>query len=255
MRKIAAIVQARMSSTRLPNKVLTDIEGKPLLWHLINRIRYSKHITEIIIATSNSENDKAILVFADQMGIKSYAGKIDDVLDRYYQAALENNIDIIIRITADCPLLDPIILDKIIQMYIEGNCDYVSNTMPPSFPDGLDVEVFSFEVLIKAWKQAKLSSEREHVTPYIRKNPNLFKLKNYTNDEEDLSYMRWTVDEKEDLEFIRKIYKYLFQKKEIFLMKDILELLKNKPELMKINNQYSRNEGYSKSLQEDKIVK
>ena len=255
MKKIAIIIQARIRSTRLPNKVLTDIEGKPMLWHHINRLKYSKYSPEIIIATTKSEEDKKILNFAKELNVKTYAGSVDDVLDRYYQAALKFNIDIIIRITADCPLIDPEVLDKVLEEFLKGDYDYVANARKnhQSYPDGLDVEVFSFSALEKAWKEAKWASQREHVGNYIT-DTDLFKLGDVENDQ-DLSNMRWTVDEKEDLQFVREIYSHLFHKKEIFLMKDILEVLNENPDLMKINNQYERNEGYLKSLREDKIVK
>ncbi len=250
MVKIAVIIQARIGSTRLPKKVLTDIEGHSMLWHLVNRLRHSKANPEIIIATSISDEDAQISKIAKNLGVKTFAGSIDDVLDRFYQAALKFNPELIVRITADCPLMDPEVFDKVIQFFLDGEYDYVSNTKPPTYPDGLDVEVFTFEALRKAWEEARLMSEREHVTPYIRENPEIFKLGNIENDI-DLNEMRWTVDEKEDLEFVREIYKNLYSKKEAFLMGDILDLLKDKPELMKINSQFKRNEGYLKSLRED----
>ena len=254
MVKITTIIQARIGSSRLPKKVLSDIEGRSMLWHLVNRLKNSKFSPEIIIATTISDLDKEILRLAKDLGVKGNAGSIDDVLDRFYQTALKYKLDIIVRITADCPLMDPLVFDKVIQFFLDGDYDYATNTLPPTFPDGLDVEVFTFETLKKAWKEAKLASEREHVTPYIRKNPQIFKLGNIIS-ELDLSEMRWTVDEKEDLQFIMEIYNNLYNKKEVFLMDDILNLLKEKPELLKINDQYERNEGYLKSLKEDRIVK
>lgn len=248
-------MQARMDSTRLPNKVLVDIEGKPMLWHHVNRLKHSRYSPEIIIATTTLDDDKKIIDIAKDLNVKNYAGSVDDVLDRYYQAALKFNLKIIIRITADCPLIDPEVLDKVIEKFLSEDYDYVANARRnhQTYPDGLDVEVFSFEALKKAWEKADLASQREHVTNYIT-DTDLFKLGDVENDK-DLSNMRWTVDEKEDLQFVREVYKYLFHKKEIFLMNDIIKLLKEKPELMKINNQFERNEGYLKSVREDKIVK
>lgn len=254
MKNIAIIVQARMGSTRLPGKVLKEIEEKPMLWHHMNRLKHSKYSPEIIIATSTLEKDKPILRLAKELNVNSFAGSHDDVLDRYYQAALKYKVDIIARITSDCPVIDPEVFDKVLEKFLEGNYDYVSNVRPPTFPDGLDVEIFSFETLKKIWTKAKLASEREGVTGYLGKNIESFNIYNVEN-EQNLSYMRWTVDEKEDLEFIREVYKNLYAKKEIFLMDDILKLLKNKPELMEINRKYNRNEGYIKSLKSDKIVK
>jgi len=253
MKKISIIIQARMGSTRLPNKVLAEIEGKPMLYHLVQRLKLSKFNPEIIIATTKDNSDKQIIDLAKTLKIKYYAGSINDVLDRYYQAAKKYNIKIIIRITADCPLIDPRILDKVISEFLTDNYDYLCNTNPPSFPDGLDIEIFSFETLERAWKSAKLSSEREHVTAYIYKNPEIFRLGNIAN-KTDLSGMRWTVDEKEDLEFVRQIYKFLYKGHHIFLMEDIIKFLKEKPEIMLINKKFQRNEGYLKSLQEDKDI-
>ncbi len=254
MKKIAIIIQARMGSSRLPGKVLKTIDGIPMLGLQINRLKHSKYSPEIIIATSTLKQDKPILKLAEELTIKSYAGSHEDVLDRYYQAALRYNIDIIARITADSPLIDPEIFDKMLEVFLENNFDYISNVRPATFPDGLDIEIFSLETLERTWKEARKSSEREHVTGYIGTNLNLFKTFNFEN-EKDYSEMRWTVDEPEDFEFIKEVYKNLYHKKEIFLMKDILELLKEKPELMKINSKFIRDEGYLKSLQNDKLVK
>ncbi len=253
MVKLAVIIQARMGSTRLPNKVLADIERKPMIWHHINRLNYSKYSPDIIIATTNLNQDKKILELAEQYNIKSFAGSSDDVLDRYYQTAKLYSVDIIIRITADCPLIDPKIFDQVVDLYLEGDCDYASNTRPPTYPDGLDVEGFSFYALEKSWKEAKLTSQREHVTNYIT-DTGEFKLKNLSYIE-NLSHLRWTVDEKEDLQFVREIYKYLYPKKKIFLMNDVLKLLEERPELIEINKKYIRNEGYLRSLKKDRIIK
>lgn len=254
MKRIAVIIQARMGSTRLPNKVLADIEGRPMLWHLIQRLKESKFEPEIIIATTTSEGDKPILSFSAKFNLKSHAGSEDDVLDRFYQTALKYKMDVIIRITADCPLIDPEVFDKVLKFYLENEYDYVSNTHPPTYPDGLDVEICSFEILEKAWKEAKFKSEREHVTYYIWNNDQIFNLGNVfynENPSESLKDLRWTVDEKEDLEFVRQVFKHLYPKKKVFLMNDIIELLNQKPELLKINNQFLRNEGFFESLKKD----
>jgi len=254
MKKITVIIQARLGSTRLPNKVLADIEGKSMLWHLINRLKHSKYNPELVIATTTSENDKKIIDLSKNLGLKSLAGSEDDVLDRYYQAALKNNAETIVRITADCPMIDPVVMDKVIEKFFEENSDYASNTHPPTYPDGLDVEVFSFKTLKKAWNEAKRSTEREHVTYFIYTHPELFKLSNVVNPI-DLNELRWTVDEKEDLDFVREIYKNLYYKREIFLMEDILKLLREKPELIDMNKKFMRDEGLLKSLKEDRIIK
>ncbi len=254
MLKLAVIIQARMGSTRLPNKVMAEILGKPMLWHLISRIKQSKYNPEIIIATSISEEDKQILQLAKDLNIKSFAGSVDDVLDRFYQAALKFRSETFVRITADCPLIDPKVFDEVVKAFLVDDVDFTSNTHPPTYPDGLDVEVFSFKTLEKTWKEAKLSSEREHVTAYMWKNPNIFKLNNVYNDF-DIHELRWTVDEKEDLLFVKEVYRNLYPKKKNFLMADILNLLVKKPELSEINNNIVMNDGYIKSLREDRKVK
>lgn len=246
---IAGIVQARMGSTRLPGKVLIDIEGKPLLEHVIQRVSASRLVQRIIIATTENEKDKAIISFARQRGIFCYAGSEEDVLDRFYRAAGRYNVDIIVRITPDDPFKDPEIIDKVVGYYLshEEGVDYVSNTMKPTYPEGLDVEVFSFAALRRAWREAEKPSEREHVTPYIWNHPELFRLANVENDE-DLSHLRWTLDTETDLKFTREIYTRLY-KGQVFLMKDILTLLNAEPELRLINSRASRNAGYLKSLE------
>ena len=247
---IAAIIQARMGSTRLPGKVMKPLCGKPILWHIITRISYSKQIEKIIIATTDKEEDKVIVKLAEQMGVAFYRGSSDDVLDRYYQAARKFNVDPVVRITADCPLIDPEIMDNIIDYYLKGGYDYVSNGLKPTLPDGLDTEVFSFKSLEKAWAEAKKPSEREHVTSYIYNHPELLKIHNYENDV-DLSGMRWVVDEEADYQFISEVYKNLYKDGKIFYVKDIIRLLEEMPELLKLNKGISRNEGYRISLLKD----
>ena len=177
----------------------------------------------------------------------------DDVLDRYYKTAINYNVksdDIIIRITSDCPLIDPFVVDKVIEEHLLNNNDYTSNVIDCTYPDGLDCEVFNFSTLKDAWVNANLSSQREHVTLYIRNNPDKFKLANVKHHK-DLSELRWTLDEKEDFIFIDEIYKNLFNKSSFFTMEDILDLIKEKPNLLKINSEFIRNEGLLKSLNED----
>jgi len=253
MRKVVAIIQARMGSTRLPGKVMMKIVGRPMLWHVINRLKHAKRLDDTVIATTTLNEDKTILKLASEMGVKGYAGSEDDVLDRYYQAAIRYKADVIVRITADCPLIDPTVIDRAIEFYLNHDFDYVGTGIKPTYPDGLDTEVLSFNALERAWKEASLASEVEHVTPYIKKNPQLFDIKNVENDK-DLSYMRWTVDEERDLKFVREIYKRLYIEGKIFYMDDILNLLKKFPEIMDINKSIMRDEGYLKSLREDKII-
>jgi len=252
--KTVAIIQARMGSTRLPGKVMEEIAGKPMLWYIIDRVKRSELIHGICVATTSTEIDRPIVKLAADSGTGSYAGSEEDVLDRYYRASKEFAMDAIVRITADCPLIDPRVLDRVIQRYLEGDCDYAANTLKPTYPDGLDVEVFSRAALERAWEESRLASEREHVTPYIWKNPEKFRLANVENNV-DLSDLRWSVDENQDLEFVRQVYKHLYKEGYIFYMEDVLKLLEKYPALKQINRGIVINEGYYKSLKEDKIVK
>ena len=248
---IVAIIQARMGSTRLPGKVLIDIQGKPLLAHVIDRVREAKSIDRIIIATTDSGKEKAIIDYARSQEIPYFIGSEEDVLDRFYQAAKEYEAGTIIRITPDDPFKDPEIIDKVADYYLshEGEVDYVSNTIKPTYPEGLDVEVFSFNALAKAWQEARKPSEREHVTPYIWNHPELFRLVNIENSE-DLSHLRWTLDNEADLKFTREVYSRLYRG-QVFLMRDILALLRAEPELVHINQGTARNTGYLKSLEHE----
>lgn len=248
--RIVAIIQARVGATRLPGKTLADIAGKPLLAHVIQRVRASRTVSEIVVATTTAPEDRAVLDLAVQYGVKVYAGSRDDVLDRFYQAAKLVSAEVIVRITADDPFKDPQVLDKIAQYFIDHpELDYASNTIEPTYPEGLDIEVFSFAALETAWREARLPSEREHVTPYIWKNPDKFKVANIKHDE-DLSHLRWTIDYKEDLCFAREVYARLYHG-QVFLMEDILALLRAEPELCEINRGIARNVGYLQSLVQD----
>lgn len=252
MKKITALIQARLGSTRLPRKTLMMLEGETLLWHLIKRVRASKYVNDFVIATTTQERDNEIVGFTEKNNLNTYRGSENDVLDRFYKAAVRYKVETIVRVTPDCPMLDPIVMDKVISKYLESGYDYVSNTLPPTFPDGLDTEVFSFAALETAWDEAKLSAEREHVTPYITANPELFRLCNVEN-EENLSHLRWTVDTQRDFEFVKKVF-LNFKGKDIFFMEDVLELLRKKPYLLEINKGIIRNEGYLKSLRRDGIL-
>ena len=250
---IIAIVQARMGSTRLPGKVLLNLEDKTVLEHVVERIRSSEHVDDVVVATTISKDDLRIVELCANLGVCVYCGSEDDVLDRYYQAAKLFKADNIVRITSDCPVIDPKIIDDVITVHLMNNADYTSNTLNETYPDGQDVEVFTFASLRTAWKNAKLTSEREHVTPYITNNSDIFKHASLEY-KEDLSQKRWTLDNAEDLEFLRLIYKYLYNKDQLFDMDDILTLIDEKPEIEKINQHIIRNEGYLKSLREDKTL-
>lgn len=252
--RIVAIVQARMGSTRLPGKTLANIVGKPMLAHVVERLRGARLLQGIVIATTAKGADDAIVKLAEKLMAYVFRGSEDDVLDRYYQAFRKHPADVVVRVSSDCPLADPHVVDRVVSHYLRGNYDYVSNVLKRTYPDGLDVEVFSFKALEKAWQEAKWTSEREHVTSYIWNNPDKFRLANVEN-EVDLSHFRWTVDGKEDLEFVRQVYKHLYKERQIFYMEDILELLREHPNLKQINQGIATNEGYAKSLKADKIVR
>ncbi|MBW2993080.1 aminotransferase class III-fold pyridoxal phosphate-dependent enzyme [Candidatus Woesearchaeota archaeon] len=245
-----AIIQARMGSTRLPGKMLKKINGKPLIFYALEQIKKSKLIDKMVLATTNKKRDVVLLNTVKQAGYDVFAGDEDDVLDRYYQAAKLFKGDIIVRLTGDCPLIDANIIDYVLQKFKDDSCDYASNIHPPTFPDGLDVEVFSFNSLEKAWGGAKLNSEREHVTPYIWKNKDKFKLLNLKNDT-DFSEIRLTVDEEDDFLFINKLLNKIGNRE--ITLNLIAETLQKFPELRELNNKFERNEGYAKSIKEDKM--
>lgn len=223
-----------MGSTRLPNKVLKDLCGRPVLWHVVERLKYCKHVSDIVIATTILPEDDAIQKFCEENNIKFSRGSSDNVLSRYYEAAKEFNAETIIRITSDCPVIDPVLLDEMITEFNKENVDYMSNSLERTFPRGLDAEIFSFASLEKSYKEASLQYELEHVTPYIYRHPELFSLKNFAHDK-DYSFHRWTLDTEEDFELISEIYKELYKEGELFLWKDILKLFEIKPELIEIN--------------------
>ena len=246
---IGCIIQARMGSTRLPEKVMMKVKGnKTVLDYVINQLKFSKLIDKIIIATTILKQDDVIETSALDQGLEIFRGNSSDVLDRYYQCAKEFNLKHIVRITSDCPLIDPIAVDDVINKYLTGNFDYVSNTLVRTFPIGTDVEIFSFETLEKTWKHAKLPSEREHVTPFIRNKKMNFILGNIES-KKNFSNIRVTLDRQEDLVLIQKIALQI--NKNPILIQDILELFSNDPQLFKVNQNIPSNEGMKKSLDMD----
>jgi len=248
MMKTIALIQARMTSSRLPGKVLQDIAGKPMLLRVVDRARQAKSIDLVAVITSTHESDDVIERCCIENSVPCFRGNLDDVLDRYYQASLNFEAETIVRITADCPLLDPGIVDQVVETFNSGNYDYASNTIEFTYPDGLDTEVFRFETLEKAWRDAVLKSEREHVTAYIYKHPELFRL-GVVKHTEDLSALRWTVDTPSDLEFVRAVYAGLTN--DHFGIEDVLRFIKDHPGIAALNAEQERNEGYMKSLKED----
>lgn len=253
MNNIVAIIQARMASTRLPGKILADLAGKPLLYHVVSRTKQAGTLNRVVVATTDKPSDNETGKCCDKIGVDCFRGSEDDVLDRFYQAGRFFKADVIVRVTADCPLLDPGVIDHVVDVFKKGKYDYVANVIEPTYPDGLDTEVFSFAALERARNKAALKSEREHVTPFIRKSSNSFRLANVKNAV-DLSAMRWTVDEPADLDFVRCVYAF-FGSNHLFGMADIVALLHAHPELQTINAAFERNEGYQRSLRDDDFIK
>jgi spore coat polysaccharide biosynthesis protein SpsF len=230
--KVVAIIQARMGSTRLPGKVLADIEGHPMLLHVVERTRAAETIDQVVVATTIESPDEAIVVFCREYNVSCFRGSEYDVLDRYYQAAREHSAEVVIRITSDCPLIDPEIIDKTVRAFLHEKPDYASNAVIRTYPRGLDNEVMTFQTLDRAWREARSPYQRVHVTPYIYENPELFRIVAVTG-EGDHSIYRWTVDTPEDLELVRAVYSRLGRK--TFLWRDVLSLMVREPQLVEIN--------------------
>ena len=230
-----------------PGRYFSRLETKPYLSSVL-RTSVAKQVDKVVVAIPDGAGDDVLKKFCEQKNIAYYRGDEQDVLDRYYQTAKHFGATTIVRITSDCPLIDPKIVDQTIEAYRKHNCDYLSTgRLVTTFPDGLDTEVVSFSVLERAWKEAKLPSEREHVTPYIWNHPELFSVATYDYDR-DLSALRWTVDEPRDLEFARRVFQELGGEGKMFYMVDILTLLEKHPEIGAINSDIERNSGYYKSL-------
>lgn len=238
--KVVAIVQARMGSQRLPKKVLEDLGGETVIARVFSRLSLAKEVDVIILATSANPNNAPLVQQVESLGYPVFRGSEDDVLDRYYQAALSAGAEVVVRITGDCPLIDPDIIDSVVRAFRAGVVDYASNIDPPTYPDGLDVEVFSFAALEKAWRECTASYGREHVTPYIRE-PGRFQRLNVAS-EIDYSHQRWTVDEFSDLEVVRQIFSY-FAPRGDFRWGEVLHAVDSVPERFAANRHLVRNEG------------
>lgn len=238
--KVIAIVQARMGSQRLPNKVMRDIAGQPMISLVLRRLSRAKKLDGIVLATSDDPRNVPLLDHVQALGFPTYAGSENDVLDRYYQAAKLAGADAVVRVTGDCPLIDPEVVDLVVADFLKGGADYVSNVEPPTFPDGLDTEVFSFAALEEAWRQATEPGEREHVTPWLRTNASLGR-RNVENDV-DLSAERWTVDDPADLAVIAPVVEH-FAPGIDFSWREVLALGQTAPETFGANRHLTRNEG------------
>lgn len=247
--KVLAITQARTGSTRLPGKVLKQVNGKTLLAIHLQRILKSKRIDGLLVATTVEKADDAIEDAVKQLNLPFYRGSLNDVLDRFYQAALPHQPDWVVRLTSDCPLMDPVLIDEIIKKAMELDVDYCSNTLTPSFPDGIDIEVFKFSALEKAWKEATLVSDREHVTPYIHQNSDHFKKGLFTSYNyscpTDYSGVRLTVDEPMDFEVIRRLIEKMGDEMD---WKTFADYYLSDPAISTMNKNILRNEGYINSL-------
>ena len=231
--KVVVIIQARMGSTRLPGKVLKDLEGETVLARVVNRLRRSQRISELLVATTDRPADDAIVAECRKCAVPVSRGAEDDVLDRYFRAAQLAQAKVVVRVTSDCPLIDPEIVDKTIAAFLAAGPDYASNVLERTYPRGLDVEVMSFDALARTWHSARRPYEREHVTPYIYEHPAEFKLLSVTGDADHSAY-RWTLDTPEDMEFVRAVYAQL-RDMPAFSWRDILELTNRSPELTELN--------------------
>ncbi len=251
-----AILQARMGSSRLPGKTLAEIfPGLTVIGAMIERVRRAETLARIVIATTDSPKDDPVAALASHLGVPCFRGSEDDVLDRYYQAARVHAAGgTVVRLTGDCPLHDPAVIDQVVRTFHQAQVDYASNVTPPTFPDGLDVEVFAYAALERAWREATLKSEREHVTLHIRNHPERYRQANVTCPA-DLSALRWTLDEPADLDFVRAVYGRLYRANPAFGMADILALLQAEPGLAGMNQGIIRNAGLIKSILSDSEVK
>ena len=249
---IGCIIQARVGSKRLPKKVLKNIDDKKkVLEFIINQVKYSKKIDKIVVATTTKNDDDIITMISKKNDCSYFRGNEKDVLDRYYYCAKKFNFNSIVRITSDCPLIDPQIIDYLIEIFVRNDLDYATNKLPidsPSCNQGAEVEIFSFKTLEKIWNDSKKPSEREHVTPYIYNNPSQFKISNVPS--KGMNSLRYTIDRENDLELVRKIVSLI--KNRPILTNDIETLFKTNPSLFQINSEYERNEGYFKSTQNEK---
>ena len=254
---VVAIVQARMESTRLPGKVLKDVVGKPVLWHIVNRLRAAKRVDKVVIAAPDSDANKPIINFAQENNIDYYAGSELDLLDRIYQAARKLKADVIVWITADCPLIDPEVVDTVVKYYLDNGDKFdVFSTFKPlqkrrPYPDGLDTMVFSFKTLEKMWQEVKAPFWREWFAASFSAYPEKYRYGTLPV-KEDLSYLRWTLDYEDDLKFITEVYQRLYREDKIFLMEDVLRLLRQNPELMEINKGHTPEAAYMKVLEAKK---
>jgi spore coat polysaccharide biosynthesis protein SpsF len=232
---VVAVIQARMTSTRLPGKILQDIGGQPMLARVISRLRRSRLLNDVAVATSTRSEDEQTEALCSKLGVPCYRGSEDDVLDRFYLAAVDNEAEAVVRITADCPLIDPGVSDKVIQAFLDQQPDYASNTIERTYPRGLDTEVVTMQVLRSAWQEAREPFQRAHVTPFIYQHPERFRLLSVCG-RADHSGLRWTVDTPADMDFVRAVYQR-FGNRDDFEWLDVVALMEKEPALVEINRQ------------------
>ncbi|MCW3128371.1 MAG: Polysaccharide biosynthesis protein [Bacteroidetes bacterium] len=256
MTKIVTVIQARSGSTRLPGKVMMDILGRPLLIRMVERVQRAKLAGTIVIATTTEGSDDVIEELCKKENLPCYRGDHEDLLDRHYQAGKLYGADAVVKIPSDCPLIDPTVIDKVLQYYLDNNFDFVSNMHPASYPDGNDVEIMSIAAMEKAWQNAMLKMEREHTTPYIWEHPELFTIGNVlweTGLDYSMSH-RLTIDYPEDFAFIERVYEELYPGNPAFGLSDILHLTREKPEIYEINSKYAGVNWYRNHLDELKTI-
>lgn len=256
--KILIVVQARMASSRLPGKVMLPILGKSLLARMIERLKMISYEAEVIIATSETPDDDIVINEAINIDVPYYRGSLNNLLDRHYQAAKLHNADVVLKIPSDCPLIDPRIVDHVLDYFFanQNNFDFVSNLHPATYPDGNDVEIMTMECVTKAWEQASRELELEHTTPYIWENPQLFRIGNVTwpaGLDYSMSH-RFTIDYAEDYYFIERVFRELYAENNQFSCDDILNLLNQNPEIYNINAQYAGVNWYRHHVDELKTI-
>ena len=251
--KFLAMIQARCGSSRLPGKVLMDLCGKSVLQRMIERVQRSKYVDEVMVVTSIESENLPLIKLCTELGVRVGVGSENDVLDRYYQTAKLIKPQFIIRLTADCPCIDPELIDEAIDQM--NDVDYMG-MISQTFADGLDIQIISYDALEKSWKEAIHSFEREHVTQYVIRHPEIFKIQDFKSKDGYFGDYRWTVDEPEDYEVVHQIFKFFIEEKgtDIFGYKDILCFMDEHPEVKKINSMFKRDEGLEKSIREDQII-
>jgi spore coat polysaccharide biosynthesis protein SpsF len=242
---ITAIIQARLSSTRLPGKVMTTFSGNTLLGHILERLSFAKSLSAVVVATTDSKRDDTLVEWLEKKGVAYYRGSESDVLNRYYEAAEKFGARHIARITSDDPFKDPKIIDAVAELYFSEKLDFAYNNHPPTFAEGLDTEIFSMDALRTAEKASADPFEREHMTQYLYRHPEKFRQKNLANPV-DFSHHRWTIDTEKDLDLAKKVYDDLYMPGRIFLAEDILRLIEKKPEIAQINMDVTRSAMYKK---------